>query len=254
VRDLVLAHPGRAAVIMGGGPSLATHLEQAPADALYLSVNDHGLRLLKDRPALSRRCSYVVCADRIEERVRRDIGMRDLPPPARDGAPWDVPVISRHPWGDWRLTYMPGPSSSMAAAWCARLMGCAPIILMGMDLWEGATYHDAPKARSSGRAATPVQHLQRWCTLLAVFPAQYRALGCSPLFREKCAHYDPRETPEPVVDRELLLRDLRSRTVRTLSDCVIAHRPFNAGEVLELTAKEADPLVRDHKAVFLGSP
>lgn len=254
VRELVLKHPGVPAVVMGGGESLAKYIEQAPVDAIYLSVNDHGLRLLKDRPELNRRASYTVCADAIEERVRADVGFPDLPGPPRDGKPWGVTVIARHPWGDFRLTNMPVPNSGMAAAWIARLMGCAPIILMGMDLWERGTYHDAPKARSSGKSAPAATHLERWCTLLATYPAQYRVLGCSPLLREKCAHYDPHEPRAPVLDRDKLNRDLRSRFVRMKVDSPVSHRPFKAGEVVELQAKEADTLLRLGKAIRVDGP
>lgn len=254
VRDLVLEHAGRPAVVMGGGTTLAKYIEQAPLNALYLSVNDHGLRLFKDHPELNRRVDYVVCADGIEERVRRDVGFKDLPGPARDGTPWNVPVVARHMWGDYRLTYMPAPNSGMAAAWLARLMGCAPIILMGMDLWEGATYHDAPKAKSTGKSAHPTKHLERWVTLLARYPAQYRALGCSPLLRTKCAHYDPTEVPAPVLDRDRLNRDLQSTTVRTLKEVRVSHRTFAAGIEVELNKAEATKHIGLGKCIPVARP
>lgn len=251
VRSLLLAHVGRTAVVMGGGPTLAKHIEECPSDALYIAVNDHGLRLLKDRAAKlqPRAASYVVACDKIEERARADIGPKDLPPPKRDGQPWGLPVISRHVWADYRLTFMPAANSGMAAAWLARFMGCAPIILTGMDLWSGKTYHDAPNARSSGHTITDAQHFRRWCTLLARYPGQYRTLGCSPLLQAKCAHYDPSEPADTPPDAQKLLQELQSTWVRLTRDTRISQRSFPAGAVLELNAAEADKLIRTKKAV-----
>lgn len=250
VRSLVLKHVGRTAVILGGGPSLAKHVHECPIDALYIAVNDHGLRLLKDRPKLApRAASYVVACDKIEERARADIGMKDWPGPARDGQPWGLPVISRHMWADYRLTFMPASNSGMAAAWLARLMGCAPIILTGMDLWNGKTYHDAPNARSSGHTIADTQHLRRWSTLLSRYPGQYRTLGCSPLLQAKCAHYDPSEPADKPPERDSLLKELQSAWVRLSRDTPVSHRPFAAGEVLELHIGEVDKLVKKRLAV-----
>lgn len=236
---------------MGGGPSLAQFIHQAPPDALYIAVNDHGLRLLKDRAGelAPRQASYVVACDKIEERARFDIGPRDLPPPARDGAAWGLPVISRHLWADYRLPFMPAPNSGMSAAWLARHMGCAPIILTGMDLWTGPTYHDAPRARSSGRDAKPTDHLRRWVTMLERYPGQYRTLGCNALLREKCAHYDPAEPPASPPDADSLLKDLQTQWCKLIRDAPIGQRRFAAGTVLELHIGEVQKLVRTRHAV-----
>lgn len=251
VRSLLLKHVGQAAVVMGGGPSLAKHIHEAPSDALYVAVNDHGLRLLKDRCATlaPRQAAYVVACDKIEERARFDIGPRDLPPPARDRAPWGLPVVSRHVWADYRLPFMPAPNSGMSAAWLARFMGCAPIILTGMDLWSGATYHDAPNATSSGRAATAAQHLRRWTTMLSTYPGQYRTLGCSPLLAEKCAHYDPAERAADPPDADSLVRELQTQWCRLTRDAEVSQRRFPSGAVLELHIGEVERLVKTRRAV-----
>lgn len=250
VRELIHRHVGRCAVILGGGPSLSQYIDRAPRDALYIAVNDHGLRLLKDRPELQpRAASYVVACDRIEERARFDIGPRDLPGPRRDRAPWGLPVISRHMWADYRLTFLPAPNSGMTAAWLARLMGCAPIVLMGMDLWSGKTYHDAPDAKSTGQSIADTQHLRRWVTMLGRYPAQYRTLGCSHLLQRRCAHYDPSEPADKPIAAEKLAQELQSVWVRLSRDTPVSHRPFSAGSVLEVRASEAEKLIRTKKAV-----
>jgi hypothetical protein len=235
---------------MGGGPSLAKSLDQCPASALYLSVNDHGARLLKDRPKLApRTVSYIIACDNIEERARADLGPRDYSGPRRDGAPWNIPVVSRHMWADYRLPFMPAPNSGMAAAWLARFMGCAPIILTGMDLWIGATYHDSPKSASSGRTCTDRQHFERWSTLLNRYPAQYRIQGCSPLFASKCAHYDPSERADPPIDREALLEELQTSWCRLTRETDVSKRVFAMGEILELHRGEVNHLVKKNIAV-----
>lgn len=227
---------------MGGGESLTCDaVARVPAAALYLSVNDHGVRFFKDHPELNRRCDYVVACDKIEKRARLDVGFPGLSP--RDGRPWGVPVITRHMWGDYRLLKMHRPSSGMMAAWVARLMGCAPIILIGMDCYAAGTYHDAPKALSSGRSIAVSKHIDWWSSLLTTYPGQYRTLGGHALLQGLARPYDPREPSEPPRAPTELEKELGGQWIALQRDAGVAKRLFGAGGVWEFGTKEAVKLL-----------
>lgn len=232
LRPLIHAHVGRTAVIMGGGPTLIDAMRIAPAEALYISANDHGCRLFKNTPGETRQVSYIVACDKIEFRVR----------------PFAIPIIGRHMWADYRLLFMPGPSSGMAAAWAARFMGCAPIILTGMDFYTGGTYHDDPQAASTGKNIAAKSHAVRWQSLVALYPAQYRTIGCYPGLANRLGIYDPKERAAPPIAREQLLKELRSEHVRLKIESMISMRIFPAGAQLELHVEEAKKLFKTRRA------
>lgn len=246
---LLHAHRGRAAVIVGGGDSIKTSLPKCPADAIYIGVNDHGLRYLKDHPELGRRIELVVACDKIEERARADIG---LPGMKRDRQPWGLPVVSRHCWGDYRLLKMPGTCSGMAAAWVARFMGCAPVILTGMDLYSGGrAYHDAPKAKSSGFHVTDLEHLSRWWQFAQQYPYQYLTLDCHPGLGERLGRWKPGTKGQAPTPAERLEAELHISRIRLGRDTVIDMRPFKAGEVIPVSRVEAQNLVKRKQAALV---
>lgn len=244
LRPLIHAHVGRAAVVMGGGPSMVEAMATAPADALYISVNDHGLRFFKRR-ADPRRCSYVVACDKIEKRARFD--SRD----GGDGAPWGLPCISRHMWADYRLLFMPAPSSGMSAAYVARLLGCAPVILTGMDCYAGGTYHDDHKAGSTGRNIRPADHRSRWAKLGVQYPGMYRTIGCDAVLARHFGTYNPEEKPEAPAPAERLIQELRRFRCELKAPAEICQRLFSAGEVLDLMQREVEQLVKEKRATRL---
>lgn len=233
VRDLVGISHGVASVVMGGGSSRLAAMPQCPPHAIYISANDHGCRHFLQHPDPARRISYVVACDKIEQRVKH----------------YGLPIISRHMFADYRLLFMPAPSSGMSGAWLARLMGCAPIILTGMDLYVGPTYADDAAAQSTGHILSERQHLERWHRMMVAYPAQYRTIGCSKLLENHCGCYDPSERPEPVLDANRLSFELQGEWIKLTADSIISMRPFRSGEVLELTRGEAQKLVRERRAV-----
>lgn len=243
VAELIHAHVGRAAVVMGGGPSLtAANLRHAPPDALYISANDHGLRFLADHPKLNARASYVVAVDRIEERTRYDV---------RYGRsrPWHVPIITRKCYGDYRLLHMPAPLTGLVSAWLARLMGCSPIVVIGMDLYCGPTYHDEPNARSNGKCTSARDHRQQWRQLTTEHPAMYRALGCHEYVREVLGTYDPTEPVTPPLGADELARGNPEVRVRITQPAEIYLRKFAAGTIIRVGVKEAAALINERKAI-----
>lgn len=240
VRDLIHAHVGRPGVVIGGGPSRTAAIAATPTDAIFISTNDHGLRELKRHPAPPRRIHYTVACDRIERRARYDIGK------GGDATAWGVPVISRHMWADYRLLFLPGKSSGMAAAWLLRLMGCTPIILTGMDLYTGGTYADDPTARSSGKTVAAVEHLRRWRVLAKAYPAMYRVIGCDKRLAADFGYYDPEETPARAVPFKTIAEGIGGRWAQVTRSRLISQRPFDAGPAaIEFSAAEVEELMRD---------
>lgn len=200
VSDLVLLHQGRAAVIIGGGESAPAHLKLAPEGALLISANQHGCLLTK--------CDYLVaCDNKPGRRYVSPQGLVDL-------RQFGVPIISpRESMADYRLFSSPVNSSGCIAAWCAWIMGCAPICLAGMDLYLGkATYFHSPKAQSTGLHLPVGSHANKWVALSNNAPgAMLRPLG-GPLVGA-FPQYSPSEEVVPLPSRE----EIMSRVVGRLA-------------------------------------
>lgn len=125
---------GRPAAVLGGGPSLPGDLERVPKNAVLIAVNYHALKLIE--------ADFMVYNDtpeadeRLEAAVREFGGVRVSPYGSSD-VEFDVPV--------WTGFY-----SSNTATWLALWMGCDPVILCGMDCYQGERVyfheysHDAP--------------------------------------------------------------------------------------------------------------
>lgn len=117
-RDL---YQGRAAAVLGGGPSLPGDLARLPAGCVLIAVNYHAFRLVQ--------ADFMVYNDtpegdpRLLESVLSTKAVRVSPDPSSDVV-FDIPV--------WTGFY-----SSNTAAWFALWMGCDPVILCGMDCYQG---------------------------------------------------------------------------------------------------------------------
>lgn len=148
VADLIGIAQGQPAFVMGGGPSLVDDYRNWVTDenrAVLITANDHGCRL-SDQIG-SRMPDYGVCLD--------DVELLFKPYPA-------VSVVGPKLWCDYVLFEKPLHYSGHNAVWIAWLMGCAPIVPLGMDLYQGGTYFDEPDARSGGTRITVKDHIDRW--------------------------------------------------------------------------------------------
>jgi hypothetical protein len=218
VRELVHAHIGRPAVVLGGGVSLPKEIGNCPGkdEAVYLSANQHGAMLIE--------CDYIVAHDKIEEKIR----------------PFGKPVVSRHMWADYRIMGSIVASTGVETAWVARLMGCAPIYIAGMDCFAGGgTYFHDPSADNIGFSLAVEEHLRRWQTTLTKYPAEYCPIG-GPL-QERMASW--RCIREGTVDREQLLQEVGGVFVRFAGEMPHRGRTFSAGCRAELPYKEAMRLI-----------
>ena len=217
VTELIHAQVGRPAVVMGGGEHLPTEVAAAPQDAVFISANQHG--------ALLRRVDYIVSLDKRIEPVLRQ---------------FDVTLVSNRDWGDVQILNQPAAESGIAAAWFARLLGCAPIVITGMDCYSGGTYWHDPGAPSNGFTLTPDKHLARWRLLAMGHPTMYRVID-GPLL-QVFPRYDPNEPAEIPSDAsaDAIYQQVHGTRVKFL-------RPegrFLAGEVVEINQNRALRLAR----------
>ena len=152
-------HLGCPAAVLGGGPSLPVDMRKLPEDCILIAVNYHAFLFCDP--------DYIVYNDqpesdpRLLSAVQLAKAVRVSPDPTSDII-FDMDV--------WTGFY-----SSNTAAWFALWMGCSPVILCGMDCYQGQPYchpidHDEPNFhypvehhirpwREEGRASLP--HIER---------------------------------------------------------------------------------------------
>lgn len=120
---------GRAAAVLGGGPSLPVDLARLPEVCLLIAVNYHAQLLCKP--------DFMVYNDHLEH---VDANLQDA---IRRG---DVTRVSSEPSSDiaFDVEVWTGFYSSNTATWFALWLGCDPVILCGMDCYQGerAYFHD----------------------------------------------------------------------------------------------------------------
>jgi hypothetical protein len=127
-------YKGKSAAVLGGGPSLPGDMRRLPDDCLLIAVNYHALLLCQPH--------FMVYNDHPEhdpllaEAIENNGQVVKVSNEPSSDIIFDVPV--------WIGFY-----SSNTAAWFALWMGCDPVILCGMDLYQGEkkyfhTYIDQP--------------------------------------------------------------------------------------------------------------
>jgi len=227
--SLALRYVGRPAVVMGGGVSLTSQLGQCPPDALYLSANQHG--------AMVHNADYIVALDDIEDQLRR----------------FGVPIIGRRYWCDYRIQDWENVGDSgVTAAWLAAVMGCHPIILTGMDCYQGGTYHHDPAAFSSGLAKPFGEHLAKWQALKGLLTHAV-VRSCGGPTAEIFGLWDPSEVlPEYVEPDSLLdMRLMPQQRVYTKARVWMNRHFVPPDTELVVSPKEFYKLVRHRRAVAL---
>ena len=140
-------YKGVPAAVLGGGPSLPEDLKRVPKNAVLIAVNYHALRLV-DAP-------FMVYNDEpktdpeLLSGVMKFKGVRVSPDPTSD-VEFDVPV--------WTGFY-----SSNTAAWLALWMGCDPVILCGMDCYQGDRVYFHEYSHDTPCFHYPLDHHLRPC-------------------------------------------------------------------------------------------
>lgn len=142
-------YAGRPAAVLGGGPSLPEDLRKVPSHAVLIAVNYHAFYHLPD----GRVPDFMVYNDVPEtnplqvKAVREHLTVHVSPEPTSDVL-FDVDV--------WT-----GFFSSNTAAWFALWMGCDPVILCGMDCYQGAVKHCPPSDYHSQMFDMPLDFYTR---------------------------------------------------------------------------------------------
>lgn len=170
---------GRPAAVLGGGPSLPADLRRLPDDCLLIAVNHHAF--YHCRPDFMVYNDHQDGRDKLfEQAVRNPRAVRVSPEPTSDVV-FDVPV--------WTGFY-----SSNTAAWFALWLGCSPVILCGMDLYQGQTTYCHPVGRDEPQWHYPLEHhLRPWaeeCKLKVPHPERLVAMS-GPLTNIFGAYHDP---------------------------------------------------------------
>jgi len=157
---------GCPAAVLGGGPSLPDDLARLPRDCILISVNYHGFYYCKPM--------YMVYNDFPESNpllvkaVKEHKAIHVSPEPTTD-VEFDVPDV-------WT-----GFFSSNTATWFALWMGCDPVILCGMDCYQGPVKHCPPSTYESPMLDYPLDfYIRPWvedCRNSVPHPERIRAMS-----------------------------------------------------------------------------
>lgn len=119
----------RPAAILGGGPSLPKDIKRLPKDCVLISVNDHAFHHCK--PDVLVYQDKLMYAPAVREVLKTFKGVVVTPQPESH-----VPL----PKGWWD-----GNQSSCLATWYACWMDYDPVILCGMDCYQGPVKYCHPR-------------------------------------------------------------------------------------------------------------
>jgi len=138
---------GKPAAVLGGGPSLPEDMKRLPEKCIFIAVNYHALHLCKPH--------FIVYNDQPEsdpllfEAIQKTKAIKVSPDPSSD-IKFDIPV--------WTGFY-----SSNTAAWFALWLGCDPVILCGMDCYQGEVKYFHPYKNDVPVFYYPLEHhLRPW--------------------------------------------------------------------------------------------
>lgn len=148
--DLENAHAGRPAAVLGGGTSLAADLQLMPPDSVLIAANHHASCIgidpdyivFMDKP-LHFPNLWQVLKDYSGTKVTHDLRYTDVSMAGVD--------------------YWNGPNTGLVATWLACFMGCDPVVLCGMDLYQNEKKYCHPGEPDKAIYRIPLdEHLKRW--------------------------------------------------------------------------------------------
>lgn len=206
---LIDAGAGKMAIIVGGGPSAPSDLKKIPhaGQAVIISANAHAFKL-------GLKVDYIWCKDHV--RVFPGWRMKGRP---REYMEMELrkygrPIVGPNYWCDYRAIGWPltGFNSGQQALAFACLLGCAPIIPIGMDCFDGATYFHDKDAANISKGRRPgywVSRMQRLALELPRTPIR----GVSGLAASVFGEYRPDRHPLPGPVPPRLLRYVNMTTI-----------------------------------------
>lgn len=209
ISKLIDTGVGRMAIIACGGPSAPSDLKKIPGagQALIISANSHAFKL-------KLRADFIWCKDHVRVFpgwMAKGRPREYMEPELRK---YGVPIVGPNYWCDYRAIdwRLPGFNSGQQALAFATLLGCAPIIPIGMDCFEGATYFhdkDAPNISKGRKHGYWVSRMQRLAMSLPRAPIR----GVSGLAAAVFGLYDPGKHPAPAPVAPLLQQYVKMTTV-----------------------------------------
>jgi hypothetical protein len=141
---------GRPAAVLGGGPSLPADMEKLPEGCLMIAVNYHYTVLTGKNPDFTVFNDHLDSDLILKNYVEKTTAVRVSPDrnSSYSDVEFDVPV--------WT-----GFFSSNTAAWFALWLGCDPVILCGMDCYQGEAVYCHPSDRDCPAFHYPLDHYLR---------------------------------------------------------------------------------------------
>jgi uncharacterized Rossmann fold enzyme len=136
-------YAGQPAAVLGGGPSLQADMEKLPDGCHLIAVNYHAIYFCYP--------GWMVYNDHPEsdpllmQAIQAHAGIVLVSPDPTSDVLFDVPV--------WTGFY-----SSNTAAWFALWMGCDPVILCGMDCYQGEVKYCHPYVQDAPSHHYPLDH------------------------------------------------------------------------------------------------
>lgn len=226
--DLVYAHAGRPAVVCGGAPSLPSDLQRVYDSptwswAKFISANHHAFKAtLEPRPWVD----YIACCDNGPNDENRKL-LRTF----------GRPIVSPRRWADFRVLAPTISNSAAVGVYVAWAMGCAPIIVCGVELYTGGTYFDDPEAESSGHTITLQQHLQRWSKLKHELSTAAIRVVSGPLL-ELFPAFDPAFDPAETTFEIASEKEIRRQVAGPIFEFTQDHADWQAGCLVEARPQE----------------
>ena len=123
---------GRPAAILGGGPSLPDDLARLPEDCYLIAVNDHALHHCKPDVMVFMDIPNAQILPDLAQAVETFHGVKLSITPLSD-----IDLRGAHYWD--------GGFTSTLATWFALYLGCDPVILCGMDCYQGEVKYCHPR-------------------------------------------------------------------------------------------------------------
>jgi hypothetical protein len=161
IAELYNSQAGKPVLVIGGGPNAPIDLTQVPGwqDMYTISANAHGFKMPGAKPSL------IVCKDHY---VKLPLKMRKkektyMEPLLRQ---YGVPIASKQHWADYRMAAWRahGGNSGMLAIGVGVCIGGWPVIAVGIDGFQGATYFHDPNMDNVSRGH-PLDYWNRRLTL-----------------------------------------------------------------------------------------
>lgn len=203
-------------LVVGGGMRCWSDIEALGKSQHYqaiISANEHACKI----PGLP--VDFIVCKD--DKHTENGEWMRDRL------APYNLPIISRHWWADYRLPEwkLQGNSGLMAIA-VAAAMGGGPIYPVGFDFYQEGTHFHDPNARNMSRGK-PTSAIKR-----DIMPVSEACLGTEvrPVSGMLTAVFKPYQ-PGPFISRYLepaivsKYRDMAGLRVRAVREFALRFAP-----------------------------